>query len=373
MSCRSLLAIGPLSVALVLTTGVPAHAVSDAPPAAVVLVGELAPGAVVEAANDQVPARWRVERIWPEAPSPLAPLPDVATLTRAYLEADFLHCLTELQRATLDLDRLLERGRRAEAARVGTLAAACAQGAGDAGRARELMRRLLVHGLDDPDTLHKTTPQFQALAEEERRTAQKWGRVAIEVRTDPPAASVQIDGVLRCGVSPCLVHVARGEHMVLVEKLGRRPRALTASFDEDQTLTVALDVASADEVKRQLAVTLGSGTDPSGIDVARAATTAFGVGTVAVVWARGGRVHTTAFQRGAGALTHVAMDTGPDAVPRAVRSALHEWRNDVGAPPRSMLRQPLFWTTAAGVALLSAAAMFMISRPMDTRHDLVFH
>jgi hypothetical protein len=373
MSCRSLVNTGTLVAVLIVAVSVHtrAYAAQDAP-AAVVLIGDLSPAGVIEAASDQVPARWRFERIWPESPSPLAPLPDVSTLARAYVEADFLQCLTELQRASLDLDKLIERGRRTEAARVGTYAAACALGAGDAVRARELMRRLLVHDLDDPDTLRRTTPQFQALAEEERRAAQKWGRVAVEVYTEPAGASVQVDGIVRCAVSPCRVHMLRGEHLVMAEKLGRRPRALTASFEEDQTLTVALDLAAADEVRRQLTVTLGSGIDPSGIDVARAAASAFGVGTLALVWQRDGRVHTIAFQRGASALTHVAIDAGSEAVPRSVRSALHEWLSDVGAPPRPMLRQPLFWTTAVGVALLSAAAVFMISRPMETRHDIVF-
>jgi hypothetical protein len=372
MSCRSLLKPGALAAALVLCTGVPVRAAQDAP-AAVVLIGDLSEGGALAAANDEVPARWRVERIWPEAPSPLAPLPDVATLARAYVDADFLHCLTELQRASLDLDRLLERGRRAEAAKVGTYASACALGAGDPVRARELMRRLLVHDLDDPEALRRTTPQFQALAEDERRAAQKWGRVTIEVHTDPPASAVEVDGVLRCAASPCRVHLLRGEHIVVAEKLGRRPRAMPVSFEEDQTFTLALDLASADEVKRQLTVKLGSGADPSAIDVSRAAAGAFGVELVVVAWKGDARVHATAYRRGLLALTHVAVDAGSEALPRATRSALREARPEMTSQSsRSILRQPLFWGTAVGVAVVTAAAMFMISRPTGTRNDIQF-
>jgi hypothetical protein len=95
----------------------------------------------------------------------MAPRTEVELLARAYLNADFLRCLTELQRPSLDLERLLEEGRRSEAASVGLIASACALGAGDDGRARELVRRLLVRELDGPSSL--TTPEFQRLAEAE--------------------------------------------------------------------------------------------------------------------------------------------------------------------------------------------------------------
>jgi hypothetical protein len=106
------------------------------------------------------------------------------------------------------------------------------------------------------------------------------------------------------------------------------------------------------------------------VEIARAASAAFGVGLLVMAWRRQQQVHAVVYQRSGGALTHVAIDDGHDAVARAVRAAVREWRIDTG--PRSMLHQPLFWSTAAGVALLSAAAVFILSRPVEVRHDIVF-
>jgi hypothetical protein len=340
--------------------------------AAVVVIDDLPTTGVLPTAEAQVPARWRLETIKPvAAPPPPPPPAEIEDLARAYLNADFLRCLTELQRSSLDFDRLLEHGRQADAAHVGTIAAACALGAGDEARARELVRRLLTRELEDAQTLRKTTPQFQRLADEERQSEQRSGRVNVEVRTDPEGASVMVDGSMRCRASPCRLHLRRGEHVIVTDKLGRRPRALTTLLDEDQTLTVALDLASADEIWRQLSSTLGSGADPSGVDIARAASTALGAGLLVLAWQRGGHVHASVFQRSGGGLTHVAMDaSGKDAAAKAIETALREWKTETG--PRSMFRQPLFWTTAIGVALVSAATVFFIYRPLEARHDIVF-
>src|SRR6185369_17351816 len=173
-------------------------------------------------------------------------------LARAYLEADFLRCLTQLQSTSLDVDRLLERDRREEAARVGTFAGACALGAGDRPRARELVRRMLVRDLEDGDSLRRTTPEFQSLVDEERAVVRRLGRVAVEIKTTPERADVHIDGKLRCRSTPCRVHLISGEHIVMAEQLGRRSRAMSVQLEEDQRVTLALDEAPADDVRRQL-------------------------------------------------------------------------------------------------------------------------
>lgn len=347
-----------------------AQAATEMAGAVVVIDGVPAEG-VLEAAQDQLPARWRLELLHPEARPPRAPRAEVELLARAYLNADFLHCLTELQRPSLDVDRLLEEGRRTEAAEVGIIAAACSMGAGDEGRAREIVRRLLVRELEEPDVMRKTTPEFQRLADEERLLAQRLPRVTVEIKTDPVAASVAVDGAVRCPVSPCRVHVLRGEHVLVAEKLGQRRRSLTALLDTDQTLTVALDPAAAEEIHHQLLLDLGAGADPSGPDIVRAAATAYGVGLLALVWRKGDQVHANVFQRSGGAITHVALDaTGPNPAARAVAAALREWRSE--SQPRSMLRQPLFWATAVGVALASAAAVYFLIRPLEPNHGIVF-
>jgi hypothetical protein len=341
-------------------------------PATIVMVGDVPSTGALEAARDEMPAAWRMARLLPEINPNPAPADESSALAKSYLEADFLRCLTQLQGTAFDVDRLLERDRRSEAARVGTLAAACALGAGDKPRARDLVRRMLVRDLDDADTLRQTTPEFQMLVDEERAAARRLARVTVEVQTNPARAAVHIDGVLRCRTSPCRAHVIGGEHIITTERLGSRARSLTAEIDHDQSILLALDEAPADDVRQQLAVQLASGADPTGIEISEAAATAFGARMLVLVWQERTVVHATAYDRAIDkVLAHVAIDTGPEAVPGAVRAVVHEERDSKGG--KNVVRQPAFWLTTAGVALLTGTLVLLANRPVEVRHEIVFH
>jgi hypothetical protein len=341
-------------------------------PATVVILGDISEAGALDAARGEMSASWRLAHLVPPAGNEAPPPDESQSLARSYFDADFLRCLTKLQSPSLDVDHLLERDRHDEAARAGTLAAACALGAGDKPRARELVRRLFVRGLEDPDTLRQTTPEFQTLVDDERTAVRRLSWVTIDVQTNPDRAAVHIDGVLRCRSAPCRVHVIGGEHIVRAEKLGRRSRAVSVELDEDQRVTLALDEAPADDVRRDLLSTLAAGMDPTGIEVSQAAATAFGARVVVLVWAERGSVHATSYDRAPDKMiAHVAIDAGPDAVPAAVRAAVREERGIAG--PKPIVKQPLFWLTVAGVALLSGTIVLMTNRPVEVQHDIVFH
>jgi hypothetical protein len=341
-------------------------------PAAIVLVGALPADGAIEAARQEMPAAWRITRVVPPTPSRVPATDESQSLARAYFDADFLRCLTNLQSSSLDVDRLLERDRREDAARVGTLAAACALGAGDKPRARELVHRLLVRGLESADTLRQTTPEFQTLVDEERISVRRLSSLTIEVQTNPDRASIHVDGILRCLNSPCRVHVIRGEHLITAEHLGRRPRAVTMDLKEDQRVTLALDEAPAEDVRGQLLVALAAGTHPTDVEMSQAAASAFGARIVVLVWAEQNAVHATAYDRAIDKIaSHVAIDAGPDAVPAAVRAAVHEERGVIG--PKPIVKQPLFWLTVAGVALLTGSIVLLANRPTEVQHEIVFH
>ncbi len=342
-------------------------------PAAIVLVGDIPADGAVDAARQELSAAWRVTRL---KPTPVASgrsiEDDSQSVAKAYFDADFLRCLTKLQSSALDVERLLEKDRREDAARVGVLAAACTLGAGDRPRAHEMIHRLLVRGLESPDTLRQTTPEFQALVDEERAVVRTLPSVTVEVQTNPDRASVHVDGLLRCRNSPCRVHTIRGEHIVTAELLGRRPRAATIEFAEDQRLTLALDDAPAEDVRAQLLASLASGTSFTDIEVSQASSSAFGARFVVLVWSEQNSVHATAYDRVSDKISaHVAIDAGPDAVPAAVRAAVHEERG--AASPKPILKQPFFWLTAAGVALLTGTIVILANRPVEVQHELVFH
>lgn len=343
-------------------------------PAAIVLVGDIPADGAVDAARQEMPAAWRVSRLAPtQAPANSNALDDESqSVARAYFDADFLRCLTKLQSSSLDVDRLLEKDRREDAARVGVLAAACALGAGDKPRARDLVHRLLVRGLESANTLRQTTPEFQALVDDQRAAVSKLPSVTIEVQTRPDRASVHVDGLLRCRNSPCRVHVIRGEHIVTAELLGRRTRAASVELNEDQRLTIALDDASAEDVRGQLLASLAAGTPATDIEVSQASANAFGARYVVLVWSDENNVHATAYDRVSDKISaHVAIEAGPDAVAQAVRAAVHEERGVSG--PKPIVKQPAFWLTVAGVALLTSAIVFFANRPVEVQHELVFH
>jgi hypothetical protein len=340
-------------------------------PATILLIGDVPETGAIAAARNEMPASWRIARLVPPVKPP-PPADESRSLARAYFDADFLRCLTNLQSSALDVDRLLEHDRRDEAARVGTLAAACALGAGDKPRAHELVRRLFVRGLEDQDTLRQTTPEFQALVDEERSAVSRLNWVTVEVHSDPDRGSVHVDGVLRCRNAPCRVHVIAGEHLITAERLGRRPRAVAVELDQDQQLTLALDDAPAEDVRHQLLAALSAGIERTDIELDQAASAAFGARVLVLVWQEQTSVHATAYDRTVDrVVAHVAIDAGPDAVPAAIRAAVHEERG-VGSGAKPMLRQPFFWLSAAGIALLTGTIVFMANRPTEVRHEIVF-
>src|SRR4029079_19281127 len=84
-------------------------------PSAVVVIGGIEPEGALAAAVHEVPRHWRLETLSPRAVSAETARAQLETLPRSYREADFLRCLTRVERA-LDPDELLQRGHRAEAA-----------------------------------------------------------------------------------------------------------------------------------------------------------------------------------------------------------------------------------------------------------------
>jgi len=345
-------------------------------PSAVVMIGRLHPEGALDAAGVEVPRHWRLETLVPRAAEEEPSMVQIDTLARTYRDADFLRCLNRINH-TPDPEQLLQAGHREEAARAGTLAAACALGAGDEERARDLLRRLSARELVEPGMLRGTTPAFQRIADEERQAAQHRGWVAIDVRTEPDGAAVHVNGVRRCQAAPCRVHLLRGEHVLVAQKLGHRARTLTPVLDADRTVTIKLDPASADETRQQLAAALGAGADPSGPEITRAAASAFGAGLLVLVWNRNWQVHAAAYEAGSSTMTHVAVDGG-EATPRAVAAALHGWRATSGSHTHtdrvsiSMPRNLMIWLVGVAVAFASIALAFRSHRSKQVRHGVAY-
>lgn len=353
------------AAALVSPSGWAARTVIPDDPSAVVVIGGPAPEGALAAAVSELPGHWRIETLVPRAIRTDTSPTGLDTLARTYQDADFLRCLHRIDHA-LDPDLLLQLDRPADAARAGTLAAACALGAGDEGRARDLLRRLSAREMIEPTTLRSTTPAFQRIADEERRAAERRGWIAVDVHSEPDGAAIHVNGVKRCAAAPCRVHLLRGEHVLVAEKLGQRSRTLTQALDADRTVTIKLDPASADETRGQLATALAAGADPSGVEIPQAIASAFGVNLLVLVWNRNLQVHAAAYQAGNPTLTHVAVDDR-DGTPRAIAAALHGWRataesRSAQRPWPGNFREFGFWSLGVAVAFASIALAFLFYR-----------
>jgi hypothetical protein len=160
--------------------------------------------------------------------------------------------------------------------------------------------------------------------------------------------------------------------VIVAEKMGRTRRALPVLLENEQTLAFRLEQAPAEEARRQLAQTLATGADPSCIEMAKTASTAFGVGLVVLAWQRSGQVHANVYDRSGDSLTHVALSTEPNTTARVVAAALNESR--MGSARRGWWRQALFWSAIFGVALAGAALMFLLGKPRAGRgvNDIAF-
>jgi len=236
-----------------------------------------------------------------------------------------------------------------------------------------------VRELVEPGLLRGTTPAFQRIADEERQAAHRRGWIAVDVRSEPDGAAIHVNGVERCPTAPCRVHVLRGEHVLTAHKLGHRPRTLTPVLEGDHAVTIKLDPASAEETQRQLATALGNGVDPSGVEIPRAAASAFGAGLLVLVWTRNWQVHAAAYETGSATLTHVAVD-GHQATPRAVAAALHGWRDATGTHGHaradrvsiSMSRELVFWGLGVAVAFACVALAVRAHRSRQVRQGVAF-
>lgn len=347
---------------------------ADAPPAGVVVVVGAADAAqALAAAEASGGAAWRLERLVAAAPrsEPEPPRAALESLRAAYLEADFLRCLTRLQDPELAVPHLLEAGHRAAAAQAGVFGAACAFGAQDAALARGLLESVFVAELDPTEALGVTTPDFQALAESVRVRVIEAARVAVTIRTRPSRASVQVDGgSTRCAATPCVLSLLAGEHVLSIGRLGYSTRVVRERFEQTTARALSLDPASETVVRSQLADTLAGGRSPGEIEISRAAASAFEVRVVVVAWSERDRVHAAVYDRARdGILARISSD-GSTASASAVRSVVSEWRGIT--EPTPLYAEPLFWATTIGVAVLTGLTMYLLLRPGDTRYDIVF-
>jgi hypothetical protein len=296
----------------------------------------------------------------------------VTKLETAYFEADFLRCMTLLQRGSLNVNRLLQRGDREVASRAAVLAAACAHGSRDQDLTIRLLRRVHVQGLGSPAAFKGMRPDFRSLADAVEANVKKAGRVVLTVTLQPRDARLSIDGgQTRCDSSPCRVALLAGEHWFDVRRFGHAPRAFRRSVRKKETIQVSLDPASASQAKRQLASALVDRVDPGSVAFAATSAIAYQSPVVLLVWQKNERRLAAVYDRRVKrVVSRVSVVGTKRAALDAAHAAIVEWRGVRSVP---LYKKPLFWTAIAGAAAAIGVVTYILLRPSTTpSYEIVF-
>ena len=337
---------------------------------AVVLLNDPTEGAhIVRQAQGIAPGRWRAVH----AKASAKPTGDHARavlrkLEQAYLEADFLGCMSLLQRPALAIDRLLQAAPRERAARVAVLAAACAHGSRDLDLSQRLLRRVFIRELDTASAFAGMRPDFRSLADKLRKAILARGRAELRVVLTPADAQLRVDGgVHRCVGAPCSLALLPGEHLIEVARFGHATRTIRHRVSGRDRLAFTLEPASTVEAQSQLGVALREGRDPGSISFAKTASSAYEAPLVLLLWRdRGQRNCAAVYDRRLNRLVSRISVQGANQGQRdAARAALIEWRGVISPP---LYRKPLFWAAIAGAAATIGVVSYLLLQPARPRH-----
>lgn len=319
-------------------------------------------------------AQWRGTRLQAaRRPARSTPAPSEAVLDEmrsAYLEADFLRCLTRAQRFAPE--DVLASGEPARAAALLTFGAACAYGAEETATAERWTRWLLATGLESQAPLEVTSADFQRYVDALRQ--QLGPARTVRIVTRPERARLRLDGQRRrCSSAPCTARLRPGPHLLQASALGHRTRRLVFEVGEtpglgDQ-LIVALDPAPAEEVRGQLLEALRGGSRPDDPRWMAAAADAEGARVLLVLWQRDGRLHAAIYDASLGRRAAHASVPRSRGVRAVVLAAIETWRGLV--EPRPVWKSPWFWVGTLGTALLTGLVTWAALRPAEKRYDLV--
>ncbi len=356
--------------ALVVLASAAGGARAQEPRAVVIAVGDAPAEELLRGARDAGGARWVGRALEATRPPVVAP-PAAAlrALEEAYFERGELQsCLARAQAPELQVDRLLIRGDRETAARALALGATCAFQANDAAIARALFDRAATAELDLSEPLTRAPPDVQSLYAEARRAVAGRPRRAVEIVTDPPGATLRVDGEEEtCAEAPCRLQLRDGPHVLVAEHLGYRARVLELEVSGDEAREVALDRAPSALARSQLGHALHGGVTPDDLRLLRAAADAYSSAVVVVGWREGEAVRAALFDRSRDERGVLARASAPAREgERAVAEVVALWR---GLEPTPPLESPWLWL---GAALLAGAAVAATVLAIELQPDPQF-
>lgn len=241
--------------------------------------------------------------------------------------------------------------------------------------AREALRRAVALAPDAALDEGAHPPDVRALYETIRTEARAEAPVAISVTTEPPAASVSLDG-REVGITPATVHATPGVHYVRLAAAGHASRVMPVAFGADTApLSVSLPRADAAEAAAQVLEREPSAIGALPVEQRTALARALGATRVL-------RVERAGSDRWTGAL--LDLDTGatrtidgrsddPNTAIAAMLGELDPAGPGATPPPEDeggLFAEPAFWVVATVVVLVGAGigAYFLLR---DPGHEVV--
>jgi len=320
-------------------------------------------GAVEPPAVEDV--QWTVYDVPPLAVAP--PVPDVARLRSAYLDADFLRCLGALREPSLALETLTRDGHLREAATVAWLATGCLLGAEDHAGATTLVDRALTLGLPLEEAQAEVAPPVHVFVEARRVRATRSPSLRVTVSSTPPGARLAVDGREVCEVTPCTVRLRRGEHLFRLRAFGFRDRDAAIEVEDTTPIVLALDRAPVATVLAQLAGLRARRVDLTDPTRLRQASLALGVPTLALVTSDRDRAGIAVYDRTLGrVVARLELPSARDLA-AAVATAMEAWRTALRPPLR---RNPWLWVGVVSLVLAAGTTAAVLSTRRPSRYVL---
>lgn len=213
---------------------------AGSPAVTVVVEGPAAEDAKAAVAKSSLPVELRLATrpaVQP-VPAPSDWNTRLAAARRHYIGARFVECLRELE-GDGAVTELLARRERTLAARLLTWRAACHTGAQQAEPARLAAEALGVLQLSIPDDVASTTPDVEALLSRAIASVNARPVRSLALTSTPAGATVDLDGRSAACITPCVMQLPEGKHVVQVSADGYTPAAREVSGDLELALEPA--------------------------------------------------------------------------------------------------------------------------------------
>jgi hypothetical protein len=342
-----------------------AAATSVAKPSLTVVVRGAPPqtvSAALASRADEVELRVEPAPNAPSAPAPHQSLPEerIAAARKAYVSADFSHCLEQVDDDAVVYDALAEQ-QRAMAALVLLWRAACEVGANRLPAAQRAALELAVLHLEVPPEVGQVSPEVEAVLAKAQKQAAQLAPARLEVTASGDAA-VELDGRPAGCTTPCTLDVLEGSHVVRVTEEGKEP-AMRPVRVEGKKATAAFELqpAAPELAAAQWTARYAQSADFDGPRSAKLLSTALRTSRLVMLTVEEGRSgRQQALLAVDGAVTARAERNG------ALASELPGLLDDllvrgqlVEATP--LYKRPLFWIAVVGAAVIAGTVTALVA------------